>query len=214
MVNSLITSHRDGDKIKRGKVTVSGMAWDGGYGINRVDVSTDGGKSWSSATLGQDLGRYAFRPWSFELSAKHGKNTVMVNAANKIGQTQASELTVQRRRLPQQRDAKHHADGLRESTMRIFALAFVAALVALPAARRAEQVIKLKPGPGIDKVEANCQACHSLSYIPMNSPYLKPAQWNAEVTKMIKVWAPRSTTPTPRPSRTICRRTTAAENRS
>jgi len=50
-----------------------------------------------------------------------------------------------------------------------------------------EQVIKLKQGPGLDKVEANCGACHSLAYIPMNSPFLKPAQWDAEVNKMIKV---------------------------
>jgi len=92
VVNSLITSHRDGAKIKRGKVTVSGLAWDGGYGITRVDVSTDGGKTWSSAALGQDLGRFAFRPWTFELHAKRGKNTVMVNAANKIGQTQTPAL--------------------------------------------------------------------------------------------------------------------------
>jgi DMSO/TMAO reductase YedYZ molybdopterin-dependent catalytic subunit len=92
VVNSLITSHRDGDKIKAGKVTVSGMAWDGGYGIRTVEVSTDGGKSWSSAKLGEDLGRFAFRPWSFDLSAKRGKNTVMVNATNKIGQSQTSEL--------------------------------------------------------------------------------------------------------------------------
>ena len=92
MVNSLITSHHDGDKVKAGKVTVSGMAWDGGYGIRVVQVSADGGKTWTEATLGQDLGRFAFRPWSFELSAKHGKNTVMVNAINKIGQAQTSEL--------------------------------------------------------------------------------------------------------------------------
>ena len=92
VVNSLITSHRDGAKVKAGKVTVAGMAWDGGYGIRSVEVSTDGGKSWSSATLGEDLGRYAFRPWSFNLAAKHGKNTVMVNATNKIGQSQTADL--------------------------------------------------------------------------------------------------------------------------
>jgi hypothetical protein len=92
VVNSLITSHRDGDKVKMGKVAVSGQAWDGGYGIRSVDVSTDGGKTWSSAKLGEDLGRFAFRPWSFDLSAKRGKNTVMVNATNKLGQTQVSEL--------------------------------------------------------------------------------------------------------------------------
>jgi len=92
VVNSLITSHRDGVTVKPGKVAVSGMAWDGGYGISSVQVSTDSGKTWGMATLGQDLGRYAFRPWSFDLSAKRGWNTVMVNATNKIGQSQTSEL--------------------------------------------------------------------------------------------------------------------------
>ena len=58
VVNSLITSHRDGAKVKPGKVTVGGLAWDGGYGIRSVEVSTDGGKTWSDAKLGQDLGRY------------------------------------------------------------------------------------------------------------------------------------------------------------
>src|SRR6185437_13532372 len=93
VVNSLITSHRDGDNISRGKATVSGLAWDGGYGITKVEVSTDDGKTWSTASLvGEDLGRFAFRPWTFNFSAKRGKNTVMVDATNKIGQSQVSEL--------------------------------------------------------------------------------------------------------------------------
>ena len=92
VVNSLITSHRDKAKVKTGKVAVSGMAWDGGYGIRTVEVSTDGGKTWAAATLGQDLGRFAFRPWSFEFAAKKGNNTVTVNATNKLGQSQVSEL--------------------------------------------------------------------------------------------------------------------------
>jgi hypothetical protein len=92
VVNSLVTSHREGAKVKAGKVTISGLAWDGGYGIRTVQVSTDGGKTWSSATLGQDLGPYAFRAWSFELNAKKGKNSVMVNATNNIGQSQTAAL--------------------------------------------------------------------------------------------------------------------------
>jgi DMSO/TMAO reductase YedYZ molybdopterin-dependent catalytic subunit len=92
VVNSLVTSHREGAKVKAGKVTVSGLAWDGGYRIRTVDVSTDGGKTWSSATLGQDLGPYAFRTWNFEITAKKGKNSVMVNATNNIGQTQTAAL--------------------------------------------------------------------------------------------------------------------------
>jgi DMSO/TMAO reductase YedYZ molybdopterin-dependent catalytic subunit len=92
VVNSLITSHRDDAKIKPGKVTVSGLAWDGGYGIRTVQVSTDGGNTWSTAKLGEDFGKFAFRPWSFEFNAKSGKNGVMVNATNMIGQTQTSRL--------------------------------------------------------------------------------------------------------------------------
>ena len=69
--------------------------------------------------------------------------------------------------------------------MRTYVVIFVAALIALPAA--AEQQIALKKAPGVDKVEANCQACHSLSYVPMNSPFLNAAGWTAEVNKMIKV---------------------------
>ena len=92
VVNSLVTSHREGAKVKAGKVTISGLAWDGGYGIRTMQVSTDGGKNWASATLGQDLGRFAFRPWSFDITAKKGKNSVMVNASNVIGQSQTAAL--------------------------------------------------------------------------------------------------------------------------
>ena len=92
VVNALITSHADGAQVKAGMITVSGLAWDGGYGIRTVEASTDGGQSWTAAMLGDDLGRYAFRPWSFVLPAKPGENTVMVNATNKIGQTQTAAL--------------------------------------------------------------------------------------------------------------------------
>ncbi len=71
--------------------------------------------------------------------------------------------------------------------MRKIALAFAAALLA-GAAMADEQVIKLKPGPGADKVEANCAACHSLSYIPMNSVFLAAAGWDATVAKMINAF--------------------------
>jgi len=58
--------------------------------------------------------------------------------------------------------------------------------VTLSAAAAQEQTITLKPGPGLDKVQANCSACHSLDYIQINSPFLNAAGWQAEVTKMIK----------------------------
>ena len=184
VVNSLITSHRDGAKVKRGKVTVSGLAWDGGYGIRAVQVSTDGGKTWTGC------------------QARRGPRPLCVPAVELRAQCQARQEhgdgqrhqqnrprpdrrpDLQSGRLSQQRHAKHHSDSLREGTMRTFVIAFIAALIALPAA--AEQQINLKKAPGVDKVEANCQACHSLAYIPMNSPFLNAAGWTAEVNKMIK----------------------------
>jgi len=71
--------------------------------------------------------------------------------------------------------------------MRTFAIAFVVVLLAGTASAE-EQVIKLKQAPGVDKVEGNCGACHSLAYIPMNSVYLDAAGWDAEVSKMIKAF--------------------------
>lgn len=92
VVNSLITSPADGADVKTGKITVRGVAWDAGHGIRSVEASTDGGQSWSKATLGDDLGRYAFRPWRFDFTAAPGRNTVTVNATNKLGQAQSTRL--------------------------------------------------------------------------------------------------------------------------
>jgi sulfite dehydrogenase (cytochrome) subunit B len=50
-----------------------------------------------------------------------------------------------------------------------------------------ESQIHLKDGAGRDTVAARCSICHSLDYIPMNSPFLKRAGWEATVNKMIKV---------------------------
>ena len=59
-------------------------------------------------------------------------------------------------------------------------------VLTLPGAGAQERV-RLTPGPGVEKVEANCAACHSLDYIQMNSPFLRSTQWEAEVKKMINV---------------------------
>ena len=68
-----------------------------------------------------------------------------------------------------------------------FALLVTAGLGA-PAFAQEEPAIKLKEAPGLEKVQANCAACHSLDYVQMNSPFLNAAGWEAEVTKMIKAF--------------------------
>jgi hypothetical protein len=71
--------------------------------------------------------------------------------------------------------------------MRTILIALAAAVLAIPALAE-EKLIDLKKAPGLDKVEGNCGACHSLDYIQMNSPYPNAALWDAEVTKMIKAF--------------------------
>jgi len=71
--------------------------------------------------------------------------------------------------------------------MRIIAIAALTAALAAPALAD-EKPVQLKKAPGLDTVEANCAACHSLDYIQMNSPYPNAALWDAEVTKMIKAY--------------------------
>ena len=47
--------------------------------------------------------------------------------------------------------------------------------------------MRLKDGPGRGLVMAHCALCHSLDYIPMNSPFLDRKGWEAVVRKMVKV---------------------------
>lgn len=60
--------------------------------------------------------------------------------------------------------------------------------VACGAGFAGEDRYKLKEGPGMQQVRANCVACHSLDYIELNSPFLDHKGWEAEVTKMIKAF--------------------------
>ena len=75
--------------------------------------------------------------------------------------------------------------------MKLFTLMLVPVIAAAMAggiALAQERRVDLKDGPGRAKVEAKCASCHSLDYIPGNSPFMNRQVWGAEVTKMIKVY--------------------------
>ena len=67
--------------------------------------------------------------------------------------------------------------------MYIYAAALLLLLAAAPA-RADEQPVELEPGAGLDVVQNQCNICHSLDYIRMNSPFLTSDGWKAEITKM------------------------------
>jgi len=91
-VRSFITSLGDQARIAAGKPTeVRGIAFDGGQGIREVAFSADGGQSWREAVLGEDLGRYSFRPFTFGFTPVKGVNDLRVRAWNRSGQSQPME---------------------------------------------------------------------------------------------------------------------------
>ena len=53
-----------------------------------------------------------------------------------------------------------------------------------------EETAAFKPGPNLDVVQNNCTACHSADYVNTQprGPKFKKDFWQAEVTKMIKVF--------------------------
>jgi hypothetical protein len=92
VVNSLITNLVDGTKVAAGQpLEIKGIAWDAGYGIETVIVSADGGQNWRPAALGEDLGRFSFRPWSYQFVPVPGPHVVMAKATNRLGQSQPLE---------------------------------------------------------------------------------------------------------------------------
>jgi mono/diheme cytochrome c family protein len=72
--------------------------------------------------------------------------------------------------------------------MRSIAIAAVMTALLAGSAAADEKSVQLKQAPGLDKVETNCSGCHSLDYVPMNSPFLGPAAWDAEIAKMINAF--------------------------
>ncbi|KWV52889.1 oxidase [Bradyrhizobium macuxiense] len=87
-VRSFITSVADGAKLKAGRTLLRGIAFDGGKGIKEVVVSTDGGKTWTPAKLGKNLGNYAFREWKLPVKLAAGSYDLKVRATNNAGDTQ------------------------------------------------------------------------------------------------------------------------------
>ena len=92
-VRSFITSLAEGTPVKPGQIqTVRGIAFDGGYGIQQVLFSEDGGRAWRETELGQDLGKYSFREWTIPFTpARSGAYELKVKATNRLGQSQPME---------------------------------------------------------------------------------------------------------------------------
>ena len=88
-VRSFITNLQDGQTAKASsRALVRGIAFDGGSGVDAVDLSTDGGKTWKPASLGQDHGKYSFREWSAHVPLDRGEHVLVARAKSRAGDIQ------------------------------------------------------------------------------------------------------------------------------
>lgn len=86
---SFVTNLAEGARVKAGPGTlVRGIALGGAAGVRTVELSTDGGASWTPTTLGADEGRYSFRAWQTTLDLPLGDATLMLRATNTDGLVQ------------------------------------------------------------------------------------------------------------------------------
>jgi len=95
LVNSLIITPLTGARLRRGAhAELSGKAWDAGAGIETVEVSFDGRRSWRAATLLEDLGRFAWREFRMVIdTSQSGPLEIAVRARSRNGAQQPDELT-------------------------------------------------------------------------------------------------------------------------
>lgn len=92
-VRSLIARPAAGSSLAVGEeVALAGSAWSGRRRVVRVEVSTDGGRSWEDAELGEPAGPHAAAPWRFRWTPRRaGAAELVVRATDDAGERQPLE---------------------------------------------------------------------------------------------------------------------------
>ena len=77
--------------VPAGPCVLAGRAWSGWGRIERVEVSTDGGVTWSDAGLGDAVFPYGWSGWRFDWDAAPGEHELCCRATDAAGNTQPLE---------------------------------------------------------------------------------------------------------------------------
>jgi DMSO/TMAO reductase YedYZ molybdopterin-dependent catalytic subunit len=87
---SRIDTIQDGDVLSLGKNPIGGIAWAPHRGIEKVEVSTDGGETWNTARLARQLAEDTWRQYVYDWNATPGDYTIQVRATDGTGETQTA----------------------------------------------------------------------------------------------------------------------------
>jgi DMSO/TMAO reductase YedYZ molybdopterin-dependent catalytic subunit len=78
--------------VEPGPCAVRGRAWSGLGSVERVEVSADGGASWSDARLGRQPSRWAWRSWEWDWEPRDpGRHELCCRATDSAGNEQPLE---------------------------------------------------------------------------------------------------------------------------
>ena len=163
-IKSVISSPVDGSAVPAGPVKIQGVAWSNGSPVLRIDVSTDGGRSWKETRLGDDQAKYAWRQWSYDWTpAREGYYNVMARASDASGDTQP---------LVQEWNPSGYLYNVVQS-------------VGVRVGGTAAVTPQPRANPDLpEDVRSACIGCHDLD--PISQQRLTRAQWDREVDKMTR----------------------------
>ena len=169
-VKSLIVTPADGAAVPAGRLRVAGFAWTGEGEIARVDVSTDGGKSWRRTSLGRDHERYAWRAFEYEWRGiPAGAYTVVARATDSRGRTQTA--------VPQWNPSGYLWNAPDRVSVTVGGSA-------APAKMPATADLGLPTDADTGLVRQKCVVCHDGDLIAQQR--LNEAGWSREIDKMTR----------------------------
>ncbi len=147
-----------------GVIAMQGVAWSNASPVTKVEISTDGGKTWSRAKFTSKATPYGFRKWAFTWKAAEGSHILMSRATNAAGQTQPLE-------------PEWNPNGYLYNAAQPRSVQISKTRPAEPAA-----VAEASTLPEPEGYKASCFGCHDDHM--MSQQRLTRAQWDREVAKM------------------------------
>jgi sulfite oxidase len=93
ILNAVITTPQEGETVAAGPTRIQGYAIAGeGAPVERVELSVDGGKTWTTATIVERADPYAWCFWEVTVALSPGDCQMVVRAWDASGQTQPEDM--------------------------------------------------------------------------------------------------------------------------
>ena len=166
-VKSVIASHSDGAQVLPGLVKLTGVAWSGEAAVTSVEVSVNGGRTWTAARLGADRAAFGWRQWEYGWTPpRDGYYTVMARARDASGDTQPFAQ-------------EWNPSGYLHNVVQHVGMTVTANPSGAPAGGGPPAPFQMS-----SKFRQSCIGCHEADVIEQQR--LTRGQWDKEIDKMVR----------------------------